>query len=183
MNASEGIAYQWLLTERGYSPEEVRFRTRDTPDFILADGSSYEVKRLYGRSVVFTDGQWERIMDAGADILVVEEERVIDVIGNTELKDQPKRVRGYSVQYTTTSRSGEAQYTSMRVRREVLGHGRRLETELRRKGFERLPGELHAILEEGGVSAVTDAAYRLLAAELGVDLDEHPPGRNGTRGT
>ena len=71
-------------------------------------------------------------------------------------------------------------FTTMRVRRDVLAHARELEAAIRRAGVDNLPPEVREILAEGGVSAITDASYQLLAKLLKVELE--PPGRNGTSG-
>lgn len=75
-------------------------------------------------------------------------------------------------------------FASMRVRREVLAHAHALEEALRRRGYERLPADLHQLAREGNLSAITDVAFHLLARELDVDLANGVTKRkNGAHGT
>lgn len=60
MNQTETQAYNWLL-KQGYSEKDIVFRRRKTPDFICSDGSKFEVKRLYGKSITFGIKQLESI--------------------------------------------------------------------------------------------------------------------------
>ena len=59
LNKSEAQAYAWL--QKKYKETEIVFRIRKNPDFVLADGSAYEVKRLYGQVIRFSEHQFEEL--------------------------------------------------------------------------------------------------------------------------
>ena len=73
MNKSERIAREWLIKEKGYKKEDIFFQSNDTPDFVCTDGKGYEVKRLYGTSVLIYEKQTQNL--AGTTIIVVNTEK------------------------------------------------------------------------------------------------------------
>lgn len=58
MNKTEERARDWLIGEIGYSPEDIVFRSSKSPDFILANGISVEVKRVTGKTLTIRETQW-----------------------------------------------------------------------------------------------------------------------------
>jgi len=58
MNKTEERARTWLIGEVGYSPEDIVFRSTKSPDFVLADGISVEVKRVTGKTLTIPEYQW-----------------------------------------------------------------------------------------------------------------------------
>jgi hypothetical protein len=69
MNISEEKGYNFLL-KQGYKPEDIIYQSFKTPDFVLKDGKCFEVKKLYGKTIWFTDKQFEIIKKTKADILI-----------------------------------------------------------------------------------------------------------------
>jgi hypothetical protein len=55
LNKTERLAFEWLLGQ-GIAREEIVFHHRGSPDFVLADGRRFEVKRLYGDSTLVLGG-------------------------------------------------------------------------------------------------------------------------------
>ena len=66
MNQTERLAYEWLVKE-GYT--NIVFRSNDTPDFLTEQGA-FEVKRLYGNSIFLSDGQYEKLANTRAKLLI-----------------------------------------------------------------------------------------------------------------
>lgn len=58
MNETEKKARAWLIGELGYSPDAIIFRSTRSPDFVLADGMSVEVKRITGKTLNIPERQW-----------------------------------------------------------------------------------------------------------------------------
>lgn len=81
MNKDEQIAYNYLLNQ-GYTEKDIDFRGNRSTDFIYSDGRKYEVKSLhpYGESLIFSKTQWDRFRESMVWIIVVKDERVIDVV-------------------------------------------------------------------------------------------------------
>ena len=73
MNISEYIGYLWLMSVKGYKNKEIFFYHTETPDFLCTDGEKYEVKRLYGRSILIYDKQISNL--DGSTIIVVDTEK------------------------------------------------------------------------------------------------------------
>jgi predicted CopG family antitoxin len=69
MNISEEKGYNFLL-KQGYKPEDIIYQSFKTPDFVLKDGKCFEVKKLYGKTIWFTDKQFEIVKKTKADILI-----------------------------------------------------------------------------------------------------------------
>jgi len=73
----------WLI-KQGYKPEEIRFNRRGSPDFILADGKRFEVKRPVSGFIYFTDKQWNSLNDD--DEIVIMYENLDSPLGITKFK-------------------------------------------------------------------------------------------------
>ena len=56
LNQSEKIAYFWLKEKFKYKSEDIK-KNNKTPDFICSDKKRFEVKAIYGNSLVFTKEQ------------------------------------------------------------------------------------------------------------------------------
>jgi len=94
MNRTERKAYAWLL-KQGYSEKDIVFRRRETPDFVLSNGKTYEAKRLYGKSTVwFTPSQLESIKAVNATVLVFSDEMDEPVITIPSRKLIPNGIVG-----------------------------------------------------------------------------------------
>jgi len=96
MNKSEQKAYNWLL-KQGVKPSDITFRGSRTPDFILADGRGFEVKRLYegrdGKKIIFSSRQFKSMEEAGnTQILVFSnvDEEPVAIIPVSAVKDGSK---------------------------------------------------------------------------------------------
>jgi len=74
MNKSEQKAYNWLL-KQDVKPSDITFRGSRTPDFILADGRGFEVKRLYegknSKKIIFSSRQFKSMEEAGNTQILV----------------------------------------------------------------------------------------------------------------
>jgi len=57
MNSTEAMARKWLAKGANIAEEEIVFSSNSTPDFILPDGSEYEVKRLYRDKIILYPSQ------------------------------------------------------------------------------------------------------------------------------
>jgi len=57
MNVTELTARRWLAQEASVREEEVVFSSNMTPDFVMPDGSKYEVKRLYRDKIILYPSQ------------------------------------------------------------------------------------------------------------------------------
>lgn len=73
MNKSERIAFEWLIKEKGLTESEIIFSGSKTPDFLCKNGKKYEVKRLYGNSILVYQSQVSDLK--GSEILVVNTEK------------------------------------------------------------------------------------------------------------
>ena len=63
MNKSETKAKRWLVEKEGYKETDIVFQSVRTPDFLCSDGKSYEVKRLYQRTIWFYNTQIQQIRE------------------------------------------------------------------------------------------------------------------------
>ena len=70
MNATEKRARKWLSETRGLSEDEIIFYSNKTPDFILPDGSKYEIKLLYKDKVILFPSQL-KTLEEQPDITVL----------------------------------------------------------------------------------------------------------------
>lgn len=78
LNQSERITYHWLKQKFNYKFGEIK-KQRDSPDFICKDKKGYEVKTLYGNTLVFTNVQFKTL--SKKDMIVVVDctkEKVVD---------------------------------------------------------------------------------------------------------
>lgn len=69
MNKTERKARKWLSGAKGFSEDEILFYPNRTPDFILPDGSKYEVKLLYKDKIILFPSQL-RALEEQTDTLV-----------------------------------------------------------------------------------------------------------------
>lgn len=74
MNKSEKKGFNWLLTQ-GIPEVDITFQRNRTPDFVLKDGRSFEVKHLYKgkytKKIIFSTVQLKWLIEAtNAKILV-----------------------------------------------------------------------------------------------------------------
>jgi len=61
MNKSEIKGYNWLIS-KGYTESDIIFQGRSTPDFLTSDGKGWEIKRLYGKNLIWMSAsQFKRI--------------------------------------------------------------------------------------------------------------------------
>lgn len=70
MNATELTARRWLARQAGVAEEEVVFSSSRTPDFVMPDGSKYEVKRLYRDKIILYPSQVRALREQD-DIIVI----------------------------------------------------------------------------------------------------------------
>lgn len=70
MNTTEKIAHLWLAEAKGLNMDEVIFSSNKTPDFILPDGSKYEIKLLYKDKIILFPSQVE-VLKEQQDIMVL----------------------------------------------------------------------------------------------------------------
>lgn len=57
MNATENKAREWLSRSQGLNRDKILYYPNRTPDFILPDGSKYEVKLLYKDKIILFPSQ------------------------------------------------------------------------------------------------------------------------------
>lgn len=72
VNKTELMALEWLK-KQGYKENEIIKRSNTSPDFICQDGKRYEVKFLYGNSIIFYSTQINSLKDN--DIILVFDRR------------------------------------------------------------------------------------------------------------
>ena len=65
MNQLEKKALGWLSDRFNISRLDIQFRFKDSPDFIMPDGTGFEVKRLFHGRIAFYGGQWGKLVDYG----------------------------------------------------------------------------------------------------------------------
>jgi len=61
MNKTEEKALNWILAKENIPREGVIYQASRSPDFLLPDGRSYEVKRLYGNQIMLYRKQYEAL--------------------------------------------------------------------------------------------------------------------------
>ncbi len=61
MNITEFQARRWIAKAANVREDEIRYSKTSTPDFTLPDGSTYEVKRLYGDKIIVYPSQLEAL--------------------------------------------------------------------------------------------------------------------------
>ncbi len=84
MNLTEQKALRWIM-KQGYSENDIVFRSRETPDFITSDGTTYEAKKIYGKNKVWIyTTQVEKLRNAKAIILAFDEGDTPKVILSAE---------------------------------------------------------------------------------------------------
>lgn len=69
INQSETSAKEWLKKTYGYTDKDLYHKVSESPDFICSDGKKFEVKRLNGRTIIFSDKQ-SRTLTSDVTILV-----------------------------------------------------------------------------------------------------------------
>lgn len=60
MTKTEQLAKEWLMS-LGYSEDDIVFRSVDSPDFLLSNGKSIEVKKVNGHTLSIYEAQWEKL--------------------------------------------------------------------------------------------------------------------------
>jgi hypothetical protein len=63
MSSTEYDAMLWLASKYKLDPNNITFRFKDSPDFILPDGTGYEVKSLINGRIQIFGSQWQRLLD------------------------------------------------------------------------------------------------------------------------
>jgi len=58
MNKTEALARDWLIASYGYLPENITFRSHESPDFIVRGGMAVEVKKLKCKTLHIPETQW-----------------------------------------------------------------------------------------------------------------------------
>lgn len=152
MNASEQIAYDWLL-EQGYGVGDIEFRSNQTPDFIVSDGKGFEVKLLYGTTMRFTAGQVEKLLThENASILAVKDGAVVGEVEAPLLQGRPKTVGAFKVAYMEG-------FVSMSVEPHIAARIKALTIEVQAFGFNNLPDGQRKHFANGVTnSAIIDVA-------------------------
>lgn len=59
MNKTEQVARKWIALKHNIDVTNVLFSANESPDFTIPGGTSYEVKRLYGRKIILYRTQVE----------------------------------------------------------------------------------------------------------------------------
>jgi len=60
MNKTEQLAKEWLM-RHGYTEDDIIFQSATSPDFILSDGKSIEVKKVNNHTLAIYQSQWEQL--------------------------------------------------------------------------------------------------------------------------
>lgn len=63
------MAFEWLISNKHYTKEDILFQPNNTPDFLCKDGNRYEVKYLYINKIVFSNKQVKKMKDS--DVVLV----------------------------------------------------------------------------------------------------------------
>lgn len=75
MNPTETLAYDWLLTNLNYEPENILYQNKDSPDFICSDGKGFEVKKANitnnSKSITFHKSQWDKLKEKQDQITIL----------------------------------------------------------------------------------------------------------------
>lgn len=160
MNESELIAYDWLI-EQGVEASTIVFRSRQTPDFVVDGGRGYEVKRLYGKSIRFTSGQTDKLLEyRNAAVLVTDGDAVVASIKASVFASRPAVVEGFAVSYQEGSSSVKM---SSEVKTTVLEIG----DLLRMEGTNALPEATRGVFKKGITqSAILEAGLVLMKEHL-----------------
>ena len=69
VSKTEIMAIEWLKKNKGYKEKDIRFFPNRTPDFVCRDKMRYEVKRVYGENLLFSERQIKDIR--GNDSILV----------------------------------------------------------------------------------------------------------------
>lgn len=88
MNVSERLVYEWLINEKKYKPNEIRYQRGSSPDFMCEDGKGYEAKRLNGNSITFSPPQIDNLKKNNSIIVVTDNEKkqIIKVFPYADIK-------------------------------------------------------------------------------------------------
>ncbi len=70
MNATQSAAWSWLI-RKGNDPEDLHFQRRRTPDFIHADGRSWEVKLVRNNAVALAKSQVTQLKKLPKTVLLL----------------------------------------------------------------------------------------------------------------
>jgi len=90
MNKSEIKGYNWLIS-KGYTESDIVFQGRSTPDFLTSDDKGWEIKRLYGKNLIWMSAsQFKRIKQMENTQVVIFTDDLdlpISEIASNELKE------------------------------------------------------------------------------------------------
>lgn len=88
MNVSERLVYNWLINEKKYKANEIRYQRGTSPDFMCEDGKGYEAKRLNGNSITFSPPQIDNLKKNNSIIVVTDnvKEQIVKVFPYAYIK-------------------------------------------------------------------------------------------------
>ena len=88
MNVSERLVYNWLINEKKYKANEIRYQGGTSPDFMCEDGKGYEAKRLNGNSITISGPQIDNLKKNNSIIVVTDNEKkqIIKVFSYADIK-------------------------------------------------------------------------------------------------
>jgi hypothetical protein len=105
MNITEKKAFSWLLS-KGYRAEDIIFSRKKSPDFRCTDGKSFEIKRAYGKMIMFTAAQFQYIKSLHTPIVLVfadnQDEPIASIPVDELVKD--KTVRHFKIYIASAPR-------------------------------------------------------------------------------
>jgi len=76
MTNAERAVYEWLV--KSYDPSDILWNYKGSPDFILSDGRTIEVKRSFFGAIYFTSKEWESLNDK-TEIFIVDGEKILSI--------------------------------------------------------------------------------------------------------
>lgn len=102
MNKIEKLALEYLINEKGYSKDDIVFRSKESPDFLtISDNKGYEIKRRIGRNgkaICFTEKQIIKLREMNnVEIMIFDNynKKPVNTFPSNEL--EIGTVRGFSI--------------------------------------------------------------------------------------
>ena len=99
MTKTEQLTKEWLM-RHGYTEDDIIFQSATSPDFILSDGKSIEVKKVKNHTLAIYQNQWEQLQaQADCSIAIFNDISVepLAVIRVCEIKPPVSKKNGYVI--------------------------------------------------------------------------------------
>jgi len=99
MTKTEQLTKEWLM-RHGYKEDDIIFQSATSPDFILSDGKSIEVKKVNNHTLTIYQSQWEQLQaQADCSIAIFNDISIepLAVIKVCEIKPPMFKKNGYVI--------------------------------------------------------------------------------------